>query len=338
VASGASPATSALLRTHGGGGSGPLASRHGSYDVWDGYEPGGGGMLGRYSDAEVWRLDSRLAALDPAWLAGAAVLDIGCNAGYLCIQLAERFPIASALGVDVDAELVLRARRLAAARAAMLTAAAGASAGATPSSSAALGGGPTSSSGDVDMAGPGRGAPSTIPAHLPLSVRQKWGSRLAQATAAAFGEAATAAAPAPPALNPGVSLAAKVAFRREDFVSEAAVGHAPGSYDVITCLNVTKWVHLTAGDKGVCTMFRKAFQLLRPGGRFILQAQPWPSYRSKARASKEAGDVHAGIRLKPDGFRAYLVDKVGFSLVAARQVRKRSGKLRDLLVFVKPAQ
>jgi 7SK snRNA methylphosphate capping enzyme len=95
-------------------------------------------------------------------------------------------------------------------------------------------------------------------------------------------------------------------------------------------------VHLSSGDRGVCTLFRKAFQLLRRGGRFLVQPQPWSAYHDKARMSRATYDTYASIRLRPDAFRAYLVDKVGFQLAAVRPVKKRSGATRDLLVFMKP--
>jgi SAM-dependent methyltransferase len=219
--------------------------RHGNYDPLPGYEPGGGGSRGDVDDAAAWR-DARVAACDLDWFRGAAVLDVGCSAGYVAIQIAERCAVRSVLGVDIDGALILRARELLAARAAML-----ANCGAAPPAlplppppPAPL---PLSMAPSADIAAhtdtrhngsaaadsvasspSAAAAPAaSVDAFVPLSVRQHWGARL-PTSAAAIGRAAGAAGRTPSAGFPGT-----VAFRREDFVMEGVVGHAPESYDVI---------------------------------------------------------------------------------------------------------
>ena len=63
--------------------------------------------------------------------------------------------------------------------------------------------------------------------------------------------------------------------------SEVGVASTAPEYDVILALSITKWVHLNWGDAGIRRMFRKIYSHLRPGGRLVLEPQPFASYARK---------------------------------------------------------
>jgi SAM-dependent methyltransferase len=52
-----------------------------------------------------------------------------------------------------------------------------------------------------------------------------------------------------------------------------------GRFDTIMCLSVTKWVHFNWGDDGVKRLFKQVYNALYPEGIFVLEPQPWRSYR-----------------------------------------------------------
>jgi 7SK snRNA methylphosphate capping enzyme len=89
--------------------------------------------------------------------------------------------------------------------------------------------------------------------------------------------------------------------------------HGEG-YGVISCFSVTKWIHLNHGDKGIIDFFQRIFKLLKGGGVFILEPQPWESYKKKKakNMSENSKAIFQAIRLKPDDFPAYLVEEIGF--------------------------
>lgn len=80
---------------------------------------------------------------------------------------------------------------------------------------------------------------------------------------------------------------ANVWFRCEDLASSE---HTPQSLDTILCLSVTKWVHLNQGDEGLKRLFAKVKEALVPGGWFILEPQPWKSYK-QARRKQVGHDI-----------------------------------------------
>ena len=80
----------------------------------------------------------------------------------------------------------------------------------------------------------------------------------------------------------------------------------------IYSLSVTKWIHLFHGDEGIKKMFAKIYGLLTPGGRLILEPQPWKSYHKRKFTSEVTAVNYPKIQLRPKDFPKHLVDTVGF--------------------------
>ena len=95
---------------------------------------------------------------------------------------------------------------------------------------------------------------------------------------------------------------------------QPGVGGYVGAFDTVTCLSTSKWVHLNFGDEGLQRLFERVHACLRPGGRFLLEPQPWRSYRKRSGLTPMIKRHFAQIRLRPDRFVEHLLsDAVGFA-------------------------
>ena len=146
-------------------------------------------------------------------------------------------------------------------------------------------------------------------------------------------------------------------FVHTDFLEARA---DPGSVDCITALSVVKWIHLHRGDAGLKAFFSRIHSLLVPGGMFILEPQPWKSYRAAVGKMKRQGGCRgegeeegpvlqlpqhsffhrvSELELRPQGFVDLLCGEFGFQLVKRLVPNETAeGFGRPLLVFRKTRQ
>ena len=89
--------------------------------------------------------------------------------------------------------------------------------------------------------------------------------------------------PLPPLSPPPLSLP----ILQGNYVppSDSTLGNVTPEYDVILGLSLTKWIHLNWGDEGMKRFFRKIYLHLRPGGKFIVEPQPFASYTKKKKVT-----------------------------------------------------
>ncbi|XP_055307581.1 7SK snRNA methylphosphate capping enzyme bin3 [Sitodiplosis mosellana] len=109
-------------------------------------------------------------------------------------------------------------------------------------------------------------------------------------------------------------------------------------YDLILCLSLTKWVHLNFGDAGLKMTFRRMFNQLRPGGKLILEAQNWASYKKRKKLSPNIYNNYKNIEFFPNNFHEFLLSpEVGFSHSYTLGVPRHSSKgfYRPIQLYIK---
>lgn len=133
-----------------------------------------------------------------------------------------------------------------------------------------------------------------------------------------------------------------VSFLHANFVlaTDAQLETVRPEFDFIFCLSITKWVHLNFGDAGLRRFFRRAFLCLRPGGRMLLEAQPWPSYVKKKKITPVIWENFQKIRLRPDSFPDLLLNEIGFHHYEplGRPHHNNKGFNRQLQLYIKAGE
>ena len=128
-----------------------------------------------------------------------------------------------------------------------------------------------------------------------------------------------------------------VQFLHEDIVSSSSSSSLLESpFDIITCLSVTKWIHMNGGDDALLTLFGKFRDLLRPGGLLILEPQPWSSYYSKSRLDPVLTENYQhNCKIKPDQFQSLLeTPQFGFKFMdTVENPNPVKGFNRPILIF-----
>ena len=91
---------------------------------------------------------------------------------------------------------------------------------------------------------------------------------------------------------------------------------------------MTKWIHLNGGDEAIKRTFQRALRALKAGGLFLLEPQPFASYKRKRRLNDQIAVNYASIRLPPEQFPRYLLHELRID-ECTRFVLLGEGKLRD---------
>ena len=221
-------------------------------------------------------IDPRLTVLLPSWLDQKRIIDIGCNSGDITFALATEFGATSVLGVDIDNSLIQRANNRLASERQKLN--------------------PDERLADLDF-------------RCENVVARKY--RRDFASQKRRGPTSTIKQPGS-LVESGATRSERLPGANVKALAQTSDGAV---YDVVVCFSVTKWVHLNWGDDGLRTLFQRVYDMLPSAGLFILEPQPWKSYKKKYNLTETTKTHFKSIEMRPSEFVAYLTEALGFHLL-----------------------
>lgn len=273
------------------------------------------------------------------------ILDIGCNAGQIAIFIAKHFQSKSMVGIDIDPILISKARRNLSMYVRIPKTPTADGGGGTAEGSV--------TSNKASTSEKRRGSKSHNHHHhyhhhkrgnhqdkekidfFPISFPICYGSipKVQQRTS---DTTTTTTTPPPSSTTPTSSTISEhgpepaasdqssttpvfpesVYFRTMNYVpnDESQLANDTQMYDLILCLSTTKWIHLNFGDVGLKLAFKRMFNQLRPGGKLILEAQNWASYKKRKKLTETTLNNYRNIEFFPNKFHEYLLGpEIGFS-------------------------
>lgn len=245
--------------------------------------------------------DPRLSLLPSDLFEGARVLDVGCNEGWVTCEIAQSWGASKVIGVDIDDFLIQGAwkRRRTVWSLRMPRE--------IPSK------GPRIS----ENFKPESNNMTDSSHYFPISCEHEFGPL-----------------PVPPWQIYGRhAFPHNTSFRTADWVS-TEIPEDKEHYDVVIAFSLSKWIHLNGGDVGVKTFFQRVFDVLNPGGTFVLEPQPWESYSKSKRIDERLKENAKKIQLRPEDF-ADVLSSIGFGPVRNLGKAGQGGFERPLQIFKK---
>ncbi|SCV69193.1 BQ2448_2213 [Microbotryum intermedium] len=300
---------------------------------------------------ELTLLDPRLALCDPNWFTDKRVLDVGCNAGKVTIEVGQHFQARSVTGVDIDPQLIKQSERaldLAWSRQSPLDELL------------------EKDSGHhliANHSNPPTPPTKPDPRYFPLSMPRmlgflpiprdhltQWveqtvenpnGAGRGREEEEEEGRRGKRKKMAPP--KEVRTFPTNVRFRTADWPVDGVDEDRKG-YDTILAFSITKWIHLHTLNSGLLAFFTRCYNALLPGGRLILEPQPFTSYAPSARyvdelkanlqLMKEEGEFR-GWRAEEGDFEKVLLEQIGFERVDKLGDTGKDGFKRPIEVYVK---
>ncbi|GLB39186.1 putative bicoid-interacting protein 3 (Bin3) [Lyophyllum shimeji] len=222
--------------------------------------------------------DPRLALLPSTIFSGARVLDVGCNEGWVTCEIAQSWGAHKVVGVDIDESLIRAAWRRRRTVWSLQQPA---------MDEDALRVADTGSR--KRRREPSPATPRLQPDYFPLSCEHEFGSL-----------------PVPPSDIRGRHVFPhNLSFRTADWVATRIPEDAE-RYNVVVAFSITKWIHLNGGDEALKAFFQRIFDVLEPGGTFVLEPQAWDTYAKAKRMDERLKENAKTLKIRPDDFESIL--------------------------------
>ncbi|KAJ9085857.1 hypothetical protein DSO57_1009964 [Entomophthora muscae] len=128
-------------------------------------------------------------------------------------------------------------------------------------------------------------------------------------------------------------------FECVDITTKEACADLLGQIDTVLVLSITKWIHLNGGDEAIKRFFRLIGRILAPGGKLVLEPQPWDSYSRRSSVSDTTAHHYPKIKFRPEKFEKFLVENVGLKLLlgtSTPSANVKSGRLLNGTGFKRP--
>jgi 7SK snRNA methylphosphate capping enzyme len=268
--------------------------------------------------------DERVNSFSSDWFIGKKCIDIGCNEGDVTMKLAQKLLPNFIIGIDLDPRMIdaasaaLKRAKLEAVRA-----------------TAAYDSSISIDKKDISYTKRNPFLPRSIQlTKKPVPLPSVPSSSSSSSSSSFIVENIVSTVPSSSTSCSTGLFPDNVAFVCKnviDFISSTA------KYDVVTCLSVTKWIHLTEGDSGLIALFQIIYQLTSPGGRAIIEYQPWSSYLNNKKTSPTTLRVFDTLKIRPEDFELLLTRDVGFRIEArlGANLSEAKGFKRPILVLIK---
>jgi 7SK snRNA methylphosphate capping enzyme len=264
--------------------------------------------------------DERISSFRSEWFKSKKCIDIGCNEGAVTLKLAQSLLPHFIVGIDLDPRMIDGAT--AALKRAKFDAA------------KAIAAVPSQNANNINLQSMKRSNP-----FLPRSVAltKPPSPFIQQISSTSSSNSATSTSIS--ALNNSSAVLVPGVFpENTSFVCKNVIDfrNPIAKYDLVMCLSVTKWIHLTEGDSGLLTLFQIIYQLTTVGGRAIIEYQPWSSYWNNRKASETTLRVFNTLKIKPDDFEGLLTN-IGFRIEErlGTPLSDAKGFKRPILVLIK---